>query len=306
MNPLEDFIAFESSTSSTEDNEQEEVQRSEKLLFLMRLPEWVPSSRKYSRNMITRLDQEVIDFAKYIKPTLGEITMRNFTLQRLKHCVQLLAKDPDLYCFGSFAYDLYLPHSDLDVVVVGDFTVPRCLHDVERVLQKHGVGKNFTVIASSKVPIVKYTDSVTNFQVDVSFNTTNGVEAVVVVRKMLDDSMLKEPIRILMYVLKQFLHQRNLSEVFSGGIGSYSLLCMIVSFLRMHPKIQTRRIDPIKNIGILLLEFFELYGKNFNFANVGLQVSSNITRYFTRNDKIDSRGRKSALYIVDPQDPSYI
>ena len=306
METQDDFIAFSESPSSPEETGDEiPSKRSEELLLPMRLPEWVQMNRKYSRNMITRLDQEIIDFANYIKPTTGEITMRNFTLQRLKQIVGLLTKEPTLYCFGSFAYDLYLPHSDLDVVVVGDdFMPPRCLNDLERMLEKHGVGRNIQVIAFSKVPIVKYTDTITNFQVDVSFNMTNGVEAVLIVRKMLDDKVLKEPIRVLMYVLKQFLHQRNLSEVFTGGIGSYSLLCMIISFLKMHPKIQTKRIDPIKNIGILLLEYLELYGKNFNYANVVLQVSTNINRYFPRSDQSDSRGRKSVLYITDPQDPS--
>ena len=304
METQDDFIAFQSSPSEAESIEEKPIQKSEELMLLMRMPEWVSANRRYSRNMITRLDQEIMDFAKYIRPTIGEVTMRNFTLQRLKQTVALLVKEPDLYCFGSFAYDLYLPHSDLDVVVVGDFVVPRCLHDLESALETHGIGRNITVIAFSKVPIVKYTDTVTNFQVDVSFNMTNGVEAVLVVRKMLNDKVLKEPTRVLMYVLKQFLHQRNLNEVFSGGIGSYSLLCMIISFLKMHPKIQTKRIDPMKNIGILLLEFLELYGKNFNYSTVGLQVSPSINRYFPRSDRNDARGRKSVLFITDPQDPS--
>ena len=37
----------------------------------------------------------------------------------------------------------------------------------------------------------------------------------------------------LVLVLKQFLLQRDLNEVFTGGISSYSLILMVVSFLQM-------------------------------------------------------------------------
>lgn len=48
----------------------------------------------------------------------------------------------------------------------------------------------------------------------------------------------------LIFVLKQFLLQRDLNEVFTGGISSYSLILMVISFLqvqkdkdsRTHPK----------------------------------------------------------------------
>lgn len=40
----------------------------------------------------------------------------------------------------------------------------------------------------------------------------------------------------LIFVLKQFLLQRDLNEVFTGGISSYSLILMVISFLQ----VQTR------------------------------------------------------------------
>ena len=35
-------------------------------------------------------------------------------------------------------------------------------------------------------------------------------------------------------VLKAFLQQRALNEVYSGGIGSYALLCMVMAHLQLH------------------------------------------------------------------------
>ena len=37
----------------------------------------------------------------------------------------------------------------------------------------------------------------------------------------------------LVFVLKQFLLQRDLNEVFTGGISSYSLILMTISFLQV-------------------------------------------------------------------------
>ena len=40
-------------------------------------------------------------------------------------------------------------------------------------------------------------------------------------------------LRYLVLVLKQFLLQRDLNEVFTGGISSYSLILLTVSFLQV-------------------------------------------------------------------------
>lgn len=42
-----------------------------------------------------------------------------------------------------------------------------------------------------------------------------------------------KPLRPLVLVIKQFLAQRNLNEVFTGGLGSYGILLMVYSFLQV-------------------------------------------------------------------------
>jgi non-canonical poly(A) RNA polymerase PAPD5/7 len=259
MEAQEDFIAFDAAAELDEEviedtdlnppgenkgnvphnrqslgNKHENDILSSKLLFRIKTPEWVPMDQEYSKNFITRLDQEIMDFVRYIQPTEAEINMRKLALWRLDQLVKAIFKDSKLYSFGSYAYDLFLPHSDIDVVVVSEYAfVPNCLSTLESELINYGIGKNITVISNSKVPIVKYTDTITNFQFDVSFNILNGVQSVSIVKRMLDETVIGKPAKSLVYVLKQFLMQRNLNEVFTGGIGSYSLLCMIISFLKV-------------------------------------------------------------------------
>ena len=59
-----------------------------------------------------------------------------------------------------------------------------------------------------------------------------------------------------------------MNEVWTGGISSYGLILMTVSFLQNHKR-QEGRNKGI-NMGVLLIEFFELYGRKFNYEKVGL------------------------------------
>lgn len=68
------------------------------------------------------------------------------------------------------------------------------------------------------------------FAVDISLNQTNGVKAGRIV-----NSLLKQlpALQSLVMVVKLFLNQRSLNEVYSGGLGSYAIVCMTVSFLQV-------------------------------------------------------------------------
>jgi len=62
----------------------------------------------------------------------------------------------------------------------------------------------------NQVPIIKLTDRLTDIKIDISFNMTNGLRSVELIKhfKKRFPAMAK-----LIYVLKQFLLQRDLNEV---------------------------------------------------------------------------------------------
>lgn len=175
------------------------------------------------------------------------------------------------------------------------------LRKLARELQRTRVGLEISVIANAKVPIVKFTEAVTRINVDISFNKSNGITAVDVVKHFLAEYPVA---RYLIVILKYFLQLRNLHEPFNGGVGSYSLICMVVCFLQMHPRLKSGDINAESNLGTLLIEFFELYGKHFNYDNVGISVARGGS-YFSKS----ARGWASdkvpfLLSIEDPQDPT--
>ena len=42
-------------------------------------------------------------------------------------------------------------------------------------------------------------------------------------------------LRYLVYTVKQLLLQRDLNEVYSGGLGSYALVLMCIAFMQASP-----------------------------------------------------------------------
>lgn len=130
--------------------------------------------------------------------------------------------------------------------------------------------------------------------------------------------------RSLVLLVKAFLAQRGMNEVFTGGLGSYSIICMVISFLQvrplfpftprcsqtdslrlpqLHPKIQTSTINPNRNLGLLFVEFLELYGKHFNYDQAGITLRGR-GGYFNKHDKGWFRPQQPYLLsIEDPNDP---
>lgn len=71
----------------------------------------------------------------------------------------------------------------------------------------------------------------------------------------------------------------------------------------MHPKIRHAAIDPSENLGVLLIDFFETYGRFFQYENVGISLRDG-GHFFNKEE----RGWKNwtspgLLCIEDPQDP---
>ncbi|XP_069757721.1 terminal nucleotidyltransferase 4B isoform X1 [Narcine bancroftii] len=254
-------------------------------------------SRNY-REGVVGLHEEIIDFYNYMSPKHEEAKMRMEVVERIENVIKELWPSADVQIFGSFSTGLYLPTSDIDLVVFGKWeTLP--LWTLEEALRKHSVAdeSSVKVLDKATVPIIKLMDSYTEVKVDISFNVQNGVKAAQLIREFIK----KFPVLpYLVLVLKQFLLQRDLNEVFTGGIGSYSLFLMAVSFLQLHSRDDVCSCDA--NLGVLLIEFFELYGRHFNYLKTGIRINdggSYVAKDEVQKNMTDGY-RPSMLYIEDP------
>lgn len=311
---MEDFLQFlpESEPEAHSDDRPVIIKQSQRdqKVYIRKFAPWLDPKKRYHTDALLRLDEEIHDFAKFISPTHQEHFARSSVVARVSELVdkifnsngRVLAK---VHVFGSFETQLYLPSSDIDLVIewntekTTDAVSKPPLKKLANALVSSQIcaqGRCKTLL-KARVPLIKFTDRITDFSVDISFNT-KGTEGVRFINGLLNENYVLRPLILL---LKQFLSQRALNEPYSGGVGSYSLICMIASFLKTHPLLQANLIDPKDNIAVLLLDFFELYGRNFNYENVGISILNKC--YFDKEERGWQNDRRtSQLSIEDPQD----
>ncbi|VDD79414.1 unnamed protein product [Mesocestoides corti] len=259
---------------------------------------WKPKNRVY-RPGVVGLHEEIIDFVNFIGPTSEEHWVREIVVAKVKNIVYSLWPECRTDVFGSFSTGLYLPTSDIDVVIFGKWlNLP--LSTLENALRSSRIASDIKVLSRATVPIVKLTDADTGLHLDISFNMINSVRAV----DMIGGFIQKFPcLRYLVFVLKQFLFQRDLNEVWTGGISSYALILMCISFLQHNGK-EDEKPENV-NLGTLLMEFFELYGRNFNYATTAIRVtgSGSYVRKEAVLKNMEPGSGPSFLCIEDPLCP---
>ncbi|CAL1539391.1 unnamed protein product [Lymnaea stagnalis] len=265
------------------------------------LTPWRKPLKKYDHGVFG-LHEEIIDFYEHMSPQPQEESMRKAVVDRLRSVIKGLWPNAKVEIFGSFRTGLYLPTSDIDLVVFGNWdSQPLFTLQNELVARKVAHPSTIKVLDKASVPIVKLTDSESDVKVDVSFNTDSNQNFGVESARLIKDYMKEyDCLKYLVLVLKQFLLQRDLNEVFTGGISSYSLTLLAISFLQLHPRANATKAQV--NLGILLIEFFELYGRNFNYLTTAIRIK-NGGAYLPKDElskDMENGYRPSMLCIEDP------
>ena len=213
-------------------------------------------------------------------------------------------------CFGSFANSLHLPDADIDLVARSEefretgrkvfCQSKNKMYNLSRWLDECGLVKYGTmaVIWQAKVPIIKFVERRTNIRVDISFENETGFVANSTIRAWAEKYPEMPP---LVATIKQFLAMRGLNEVFNGGLGGFTIVCLVVSMLQMLPKPtsnqETPRTPPI--YGELFLRFLDLYGNRFDIKTTGIIM--NPPGYFTKGvDRVRAKFNENRLTIIDP------
>lgn len=74
-------------------------------------------------------------------------------------------------------------------------------------------------------------EKVTGYHFDISANAESGLNSAKLMEKFIETSGYGEAITALVLVIKQFLAQRYMNEVYSGGLGSYSVFILVTNFI---------------------------------------------------------------------------
>lgn len=260
---------------------------------------WVLPDLAASATSYVRLHKEIQQFYDFVRPREWEDEIRHDLVRRVQ---RFLDQDPkcagyhaEVGYFGSFAAGIYLPDADMDLVVRSrEFRnggYPEIgqnrgfLHQFGKSLARAKLAKDGSVIviAGARVPLVKYTDALTNLKVDVSFENNTGLAAN---QTYVAWKQQYPYLPIIVSLVKQFLHMRNLNDVSTGGLGGFSVTCLVVSLFQFHPQVQSNSLGPAY-FGALLVEFFNFYGKHFHYHDVLIEL--NPPRYSSKVGAISHR-----------------
>jgi non-canonical poly(A) RNA polymerase PAPD5/7 len=248
------------------------------------------------------LHDEITRFLLYATPYVEELQVRMALVEQIKQVVHSLWPNAKIAAFGSFDTGLFLPISDLDLVVLNlpaSLAPKHAMFKLARQLRRRGLGYNLQVISQARVPIIKLTEESTHLDVDICFDQTSGIHSSAFVKAKMQEWPELKPLVVL---LKYFLRLRNLHEPFSGGVGSYALVIMTLSFLQMY-EAYNHGSEQSNDLGQLLFEFFYLYGVKFNYVTTGMSVRGSGS-YFPKSRKgWYQRESPARLSIEDPQNP---
>ena len=299
----------------------------------VQLPPWMRQVPNVYRglhriNPMVALHNEIVDFCSLMEPKESEIKVREALVAETSEIImEAFSKEEGcrVHVFGSQATGLFLPTSDIDLVVMlkhsddndeakdddeSDWRNMKKspLHRVADALKRAWRERlsYLEVIEQTRVPLVKCTHRPSGVSIDICFNQETGVKAAALMTTFLK---AMPPLRPLTFVLKYFTASRGLNEPYSGGVGSFLLQLLIVSFLqhRERDAINYRRPSPY-NLGCLLLELCELYGMDLNYGTTGISVRHD-GFYFPKGAK-DKRehffqpSRPFSLAVENPLDPT--
>jgi non-canonical poly(A) RNA polymerase PAPD5/7 len=240
---------------------------------------WLKEDHSTLKSTAVWLHKEICDFYDFVKPTAHEHAIRNNLVDRISLAFQRQYPDCTLHSFGSFAYGIYLPTADMDLCLVSrrfhrdgqpDFNMSHNqLRKFMTCLLQAGIPDDHgqEIIKGAKVPIIKFVDRLTGLKVDISFENTTGITALSSFNAW---KATYPQFTVLVTLIKQFLLMRDLNEVFTGGLGGFSVACLVVSMLQHSPDIQSANPP---TLGALLLRFLKLYGNDFNMTDLAISVN---------------------------------
>lgn len=229
------------------------------------------------------LHQEILQFYEFVKPQEFETVMREDLIKRLQLAVQRAypAYQAQVLAFGSYRAGLHLPTADMDIVVNsgdfmrGGFGMFRQNHSQMRKfaanLERNDIVKpgSLTIIAAARVPIIKFVEKHTQLRVDISFENATGTAANQTFSTWKERYPAMLPVVAL---IKQFLSMRDLAEVHTGGLGGFSVICLIVCSIHFLQVKKGPEFRPEENLDLVLMAFLHLYGRKFDLHINGLEM----------------------------------
>jgi len=201
--------------------------------------------------VFSTLHHEMERFLDAASPTDFELLRVEHLMGVINQCTKELWPRGNALLFGSQAQGLALPGADLDVTITGVLRFEKArantgyapwqkseiktlLEQLLGKLMEAGIVDERAEIILARIPVLKFNAVLPaggeKLPVDISLGTSNGITAMQFLRANVIEMA---PLRPIVLFIKCVLREANLSEVFTGGLGSYALINLVMARL-MH------------------------------------------------------------------------
>ena len=249
---------------------------------------WIkPNSKCHSLKGMLKLHYEILDFYKFIQLTDTEIKLRNKTFNEIKDIIELNFPNYKCSLYGSFITGLSLPNSDIDILITRKdeekekINLQKNLFEIYTILKQKNIFTDLEMI-NAKVPIITGLYISTKIHVDISLFKKNGVDAAEIINKII---AIYPEIRPLMLLIKYVIRQRNLNQIYTGGISSFIIFTLLYYYIADSRKIIESEInnngekERLLTLGHLLVGFFNFYAFEFRYEKFGISISNGCHLY---------------------------
>ncbi|KAJ6798101.1 non-canonical poly(A) RNA polymerase PAPD5 isoform X1 [Iris pallida] len=106
---------------------------------------WFRSAGHRFKSPMIQLHKEILDFCDFVSPTPEEQDSRAAAVERVSESIKYIWPHCKVEIFGSFRTGLYLPTSDIDVVILdSNIRTPQMgLHALARELKQRSIAKKY-------------------------------------------------------------------------------------------------------------------------------------------------------------------
>jgi non-canonical poly(A) RNA polymerase PAPD5/7 len=171
------------------------------------------------------------------------------------------------------------------------------LFDVHNAIEEESFRYINTHVQKARVSLVRGTDSQTKVEFDICVNEGDGIKGT----KIINDFKQEFPeLKYLVIFLKVLLSVSNLNKTYDGGISSFGLILLVISYLQQQKSKLAQKTDEGEEIKTLLsdhlLNFLKLYGEEFNYKELGISVRKD-GFYYKREDKNFDNGMLARTHL---------
>jgi non-canonical poly(A) RNA polymerase PAPD5/7 len=285
-------ISFESSENEVE---VPEVMSEEEIA------PWMSKTTRGIQNPNIRFHTEIVEFYEFMKPQKDEYNIRLAAFHKIKNLIESSISKCSLIPFGSFTTKLYLPSSDVDLVLMSKTHDKQFLltKATKVVMQNPDIFSQVEILKNARIPVIKFIDADSKIQFDIIFNEKGGLTNIDEVKQALK---VHPEMKYLVFLFKLMLRQRRMNNSFTGGVGSFLLFCMILTFLREFKKrkVYEQGLHSLEYISLAeyVLKFMQFYGVEFDFHRREILM--------TNGGRIVEKDRPAPnLGLISPMNPEH-